>query len=279
MFIKGMIIAFEGVDCSFKETNYKEFCNRLIKEKDSSINIFQESFPRYNMKSSFFIKEWLNGIYDRSMLKENPSIINTFYCLDRFDYWYGSNRINLLEQGNNCFIFDRYTYSSAFHNSTSGPGMYPSYDDFNFEYENFKIPKPHITVLMRMKDFSVLEESIRAKKEKDCNENDISFIRNSWEKLEQIVANTYNYSLNTGTEFVVIDCIDNEGNIKSKEQLAKDVWNGIGKASAEYILHNTDFSSSKKSYYNEIMKYNVLGGVTADECIRGYMFEDDKNID
>lgn len=55
MFPKGLIIAFEGLDCSFKETNYKEFASRLVRDYPSKQDfIITESFPRYQNKGSYF---------------------------------------------------------------------------------------------------------------------------------------------------------------------------------------------------------------------------------
>ena len=66
-FPKGLIIAFEGLDCSFKETNCINFFRRIQDEfSESSKNIFYESFPRYGNWSTKAVEKWLNGSIDRN---------------------------------------------------------------------------------------------------------------------------------------------------------------------------------------------------------------------
>ena len=77
----GIIIAFEGLDCSFKETNYNEFVQRM-KAVYGSDNILTESFPRYDNESSIALKKWLNGIFDRVHLIKFLFGVNCLYSID-----------------------------------------------------------------------------------------------------------------------------------------------------------------------------------------------------
>lgn len=229
-----VIIAFEGLDCSFKETNYKRFLNHLIEmrgacEFDSYYSVHGESFPRYGNCGCNFVESWLDGTFDRDMLKKNPDIVSTFYALDRFDYWYGLTddgvrRIDLLNNKDKFryFVFDRYNISNAIYNP-----IYPGVDirDFNFDYKNFKIPRPDIVVWLRMHNFDKLCELIAAKKQKDSNELDIEFIKKAWERSEEVIKSDVFDML--GIKLIVIDCLDDECNPKPRHELAWDIWRNV----------------------------------------------------
>ena len=235
MFPGGMIISFEGLDCSFKETNCKAFYKRLSESIDNDKkHVFFDSFPRYDKRSSFFVKKWLKGEYDRDYLRKYPYAINSFYSIDRLDYWfeeiefddlknnrlYFYNRFRQTEEA--CFIFDRYNFSNAIYNPKN---KRPSVKDFTFDYLNFGIPQPDIVVWMRMRDFNVLEDLVKGKRNKDKNEKDISFLKSAWKSSEFILK--YNHPKDVGVHMVVIECLDQNGNIRSKEDIENDVWNKV----------------------------------------------------
>ena len=226
MLPSGMIIAFEGLDCSFKETNYREYCRRLT-TGNPNMKIFVESFPRYNSDSSLFIKRWLNGDIDRNHLMKHSRAVDSFYSLDRLSYWYDKNQdssmmIEHLAQ-NACFIFDRYNFSNAIYNPING--NMPTIDDFMLDTKDFGVPNPDIVVWMHMRDFSVLENLVRQKNNKDANEKDLNFLKTVWERSEYVLKKKYLKKI--GVKCIVIECIDQNGNIRSKEDIANDVWNSI----------------------------------------------------
>lgn len=235
-----VIIAFEGLDCSFKETNYNRFLahlhnfrttcdNELGDDIYNYVSIYNESFPRYGHNGCCFVEGWLDDTFDRDMLKANPEIIDSFYALDRFWYWYarngnGTRMIDLINNTDKFryFVFDRYNISNAIYNP-----VYPGVDirDFNFDYKNFKIPKPDIVVWMRMHSFDKLCELIASKKEKDANEFDIEFIRKAWERSEEIIKSDVFDIL--GIKLIIIECLDENGNARSKSELDWNVWSAV----------------------------------------------------
>ena len=82
----GKIIAFEGLDNCFKETNARAFAEKLAATFPFG-RIEYESFPRYNDWSSALLKKWLNGDFDRDLLKQCPEVIKSFFTIDRVAYW------------------------------------------------------------------------------------------------------------------------------------------------------------------------------------------------
>lgn len=235
--LNSAIIAFEGLDCSFKETNFNKFVEHLTVMRgannlDSYFSVHSESFPRYGKPGCAFVSNWLNGTFDRSMLKANPSITDTFYALDRFEYWFernsdGVRHIDLLNNYDKFryFVFDRYNISNAIYNP-----IYPGVDkrDFTFDRDKFQIPLPDIVVWFRMHSFDKLCEFIAAKEEKDSNELDIEFLRKVWERSEEIISSDVFRQL--GIKLIVIECLDKNGNPRPKPEIDWNVWTSITSA-------------------------------------------------
>lgn len=236
------IIAFEGLDCSFKETNHRAFVERLQNWYNgfSNVSIHTESFPRYRNESSIFLKKWLGNRFDRSMMKDNPKIVDTFYSLDRFCYWYEKEytaqvwnddlhcsftRINYLNSNDKFrfFVFDRYNFSNTIYNPIH-PGEV-HIEDFVFDRDNFNIPNPDVIVWMRMRDFDTFLNVLAKKEGKDANEMDIEFLRGVWERSEQLIhSDIYN---KIGIKLVVIDVLNDDNTIKTKEEIEAKIWEDV----------------------------------------------------
>lgn len=121
-FPRGQIIAFEGLDCSFKETNFKQFIDYLKLEypKESERCLVTASFPRYGFGACFMVEQFLNNRIDSTRFRANFSdTVCSFYSIDRLDFWnhfYNFNGINLTyldiaRLPQSCFVFDRYSLS------------------------------------------------------------------------------------------------------------------------------------------------------------------------
>lgn len=233
--IKGKIISFEGLDCSFKETNHRAFVKRLkdfigsstilIGSKDDKNNIMEriytESFPRYDNESSYFVKQWLSGQYEREYLE--PEVVCQLYAIDRFDYWnkLDDNKMSNLKRLENgaCFIFDRYSSSNAMYNPRY---KNPSYHDLEFDSRNYYNPNPNIVFMMVMNDFDKWMKLVAQKKNKDCNESDIAFLSKVYDNMEYLIDNDTFARVNIN--LIPVNCIDKDGNIKSRERLEDEIW-------------------------------------------------------
>lgn len=235
-FPRNQIIVFDGLDCSFKETNFKEYSKFLrLTFYDESYKIFTESFPRYGNKNCVGVEKWLDGGLDRSHLSKYPYATSSLYAIDRLTYWYESvhgmerhiNELDLngLLKTNSCFIFDRYSTSNAIYSTLNG--QFVTEKDLLFEKEYFGIPLPTIVVWMRMRDFEVLDQMIKQKSEKDENEMDTSFIRKVWERSEDAI--TSGVYEKAGIDLLVIECLNDDGSIKSKRQLANEIKTELAK--------------------------------------------------
>ena len=228
--MKSQIIAFEGLDCCFKETNYNEFLKRIkeyspfIKTRTGLKNIKQESFPRYECWTGTAVRKWLNGDLDRKFMLNHPMAINSTYYLDRVSYWHetvdGEKNIDLYNEGNNLFVFDRYMTSSSIYNPIENGKL--SETDFSFEPAYFGSPKPDIVVWLRMRDFEVIKELLSKKENKDKNELDFNFLYGAWERSEYMIGNSN--LLGFETKLIVINLLDINRNIKSREALGEEIF-------------------------------------------------------
>lgn len=229
--VGGKIIAFEALDCCFKETNHATFCNRLqqhLTNTHSEIKLEKASFPRYGNPSSYLCTGWLRGDLDREYMKKHPSIVNSMYSLDRVYYWHehykpGSDetRAQKRDDKSAIFVFDRYTLSNAMYNPIYDQDTVITSDVF-WDLMTFDIPMADIFIWMRMRDFDKLADLLWKKKNKDENELDLSFIRKVWERSEHFIK--YHNDMDNSFKFIVIECLDEDGNFRSKEDIANEIW-------------------------------------------------------
>lgn len=230
--LNGRIIAFEGLDNSFKETNYKAFVARLRYE--ANVEIITESFPRYGTAPAIMLEKWLDGSLDRDHMKAYPTATCNLYCTDRLAYWYESvhgleRKINKLKRKESVFLFDRYSSSNAIYNPMTDPDNV-TVEDLCYDERVFGIPTPDIVVWMRMKSFDVLENLIAAKANKDLNELDTSFIQDVWERSERAIKT--NVFASAGINLIVIDVLREDNTIKTREELADEIWKRITEEAA-----------------------------------------------
>ena len=236
-FPEGKIIAFEGLDNCFKETNFNTFVKHLRKEFPSA-EIITESFPRYGNQSCLGVEKWLDGSLDRTHLKNHPEAINSLYAMDRLCYWFESvhgtkRNIDKLYDSDEskpvCFIFDRYTVSNAIYNPMVSDTT--TIDDLQFDNNAFGIPQPDIVVWLRMGSFNTFKKLLAEKQNKDANEIDIDFLYKVWKRSEDLI-NTDAFK-KLGIELIVVDvlscvCTCNcKPMFKTKIELGKEIWKRI----------------------------------------------------
>lgn len=233
LFPKGLIISFEGLDCCFKETNYTTFLERMHSYFNETIDtnscIYRESFPRYGNPICYPIDCWLKGKWDRNYIGKAKTALSSLYAIDRMDYWHKTSEYMQYRYGvstmfeymkkyknSTCFVFDRYTMSNIFYNSLSNP---ITEEEISYEQDHYVVPNPDIMVWLRASKFEFIAKNLAAKKNKDENELDLSFLRGVWERSENIM-NNYLYKFeNCGIYPIVITV--------NEEDLTARYWDDI----------------------------------------------------
>nr|DAR06260.1 MAG TPA: Thymidylate kinase [Caudoviricetes sp.] len=126
--MKSLLIGFEGLDASYKHTNAEALYDHLTDVYDKDIRadhlkIELVSFPRYKHASSWFVREYLNGHYNRFMMDYDQVMfprqsklkqVSMFFLADMIDWYSDALRRGLFIK-NHIIIFDRYIYSMMYY--------------------------------------------------------------------------------------------------------------------------------------------------------------------
>lgn len=208
----GKFIVLEGIDGSGKSTQAKLLAKALEEE---GYKIHFIDFPQHGQKSAGLVDEYLTGKYG-SAKEVSPYQASIFYSCDRYD---ASFRIRDWLRGNYIVIADRYIGSNVGHQGgkIKNPQERRKYLKwlYDLEYRIFKIPKPDINFILRVKPRIAQrlsqrvsdKEKLAEKKgylghKKDIHEKDLRHLENT-EKAYLFAAKEF------PTDFKVIDCFEN----------------------------------------------------------------------
>ena len=233
----GLIISFEGLDCCFKETNYQTFLSKLLENHNEKyVNVFFESFPRYENDMCIPVKKWLDGKIDRTILSSIPLAKNSLYAIDRMDYWHGvseemdleydCNTLYQYKQKNKhaCFIFDRYTVSNIIYTPMDGNfDSHVTKEEILFEESFFKVPRPDIVVWLRATDFEFIRQGLAAKQNKDKNELDLTYLEKVWKRSEMLIKEDIGIFEYFGIHIIPININNYDLTPRTREEVAQDV--------------------------------------------------------
>lgn len=201
-----MIIAFEGIDCSFKETNSKATSKYF---EDRGFNVNYITFPNYELNSGKKIKSYLLG-------HSNLTQLNCFLLQEANKVTdMNNNQIwNMNTKGKKVTIIDRYRMSNQAY-------MYniKELDEDIFNSNRYHLPDPDIIIYIDMDpDISNKLLYKRAKEqniEVDLNESDTEFqkwVRNNYLKLLK----------ESKSKVLIVKAYDDNG-IRSKEDIFNDI--------------------------------------------------------
>ena len=236
----GDLIVFEGLDCSFKETNAKLFKQYLEEKYKGEKEVILHSFPTYESDSSYFVKEYLAGRYGSqdNLLSTSISI---FFMIDMFDFF---NKIgNKVLSDGGIVILDRYWYSNIYYRlgelkkeeedddrpiSYIGKELYNWIDNIS---KYLDLPKADIVFKMNTEKNAMIDTVIKKKSKDDIHEADIEFLKCVFDVFESfsfdrfISKKYYSPQINVTTAEPNFDG-NNGYNILSREQIFDSVKNG-----------------------------------------------------
>lgn len=167
MTTKPIIIDFEGVDCSFKETN-----SRKLAEYIGAGVARRYAFPAYNKDSSYFVRQILNGKY-----QENRMVALTSYMLDMYDVWNTEIRLDILN-GIKYVIFDRFWYSNLFYRARNQAEA----EEVIRMASNFELPNADLIIKLVPRK-QVMLDILAKKQNKDILELDEKFISDTYDRF------------------------------------------------------------------------------------------------
>ena len=180
----GKFIVFEGLDCSFKETNSNKLYE-YIKETHPEINVKIVHFPRYGEPACCMVEKYLKGEYKNELtttfMKSLP------FLFDMVDYFVSEGNEHLMNNG--WIIADRFWYSNIFYRGAENcpplkdvpmlrSSMYSIYDDLKRMADKMMLPSPDFVFLMKS-HFNTVKEKIESKSTNlDEHTKNLSYMKN-----------------------------------------------------------------------------------------------------
>lgn len=218
---KGKLIVIEGSDGSGKTTQLELLKTFL---ESQNIPVKKIDFPRYY--DSFYgkvIARFLQGEFGK--LEEiNPYLISIVYALDRAE---AKDKINTWLSEGNIVLSNRYAPSNLAHQSGRLPSSErQAYIDWGveLEYKVNKIPKEDVVVFLHVPykvSLKLMKNTDRGKrdylkgKKQDMVEKDPSYLKNA-EEVYLSLAKQFPH-------WIVIECVDAQGNLRSREEIHEEV--------------------------------------------------------
>lgn len=216
--MKGKLIVIEGTDCSGKETQSKLLLESLKQEGEKAVRLF---FPRYDTPTGKIIagpvlgKPAYGECWFEEGIESDPHVISLYYAADRL---YNIKEVkDYLEQGY-IVLLDRYISSNMAHQGSKIKDKEERFQMYDWidklEYWFLKLPKPDLTLFLHVP----YSYSIRLWKERQ-EAGDIAEMN-----VEHLKASEQAYvELSELYHWTTIDCISKEENLKSIDEIQKDV--------------------------------------------------------
>lgn len=198
-----MLVVFEGIDGSGKSTQVKLF------PADKKL-----SFPRYDK----FVGKLIRFIYFHNWFNRlSPYITSFLFALDRF---LAKPMINRWLNAGKTVVLDRYTYSSMAHQAAklTGAKQKKLIDWIDWlESSYFRLPRADKVIFLAVP--AAVTKKLMRLRHKDFAEADYSYQQET-AKLYGILAKRY--------RFTVINCLDKNNQLLSKDNVSQKIRKAIG---------------------------------------------------
>ncbi|PIS09338.1 hypothetical protein COT75_02030 [Candidatus Beckwithbacteria bacterium CG10_big_fil_rev_8_21_14_0_10_34_10] len=220
---KGKLIVIDGANGSGKATQTDLLVKYLKKHKYKTSKI---SFPRYY--TSFHgktVARFLNGEFG-GLKDVSPYLSSLAYALDRLT---SKNQILDWLKAGHLVICDRYVTSSLVHQGVKlSLKERKKFIDwlYTMEYKEHRLPKENLVIYLYMpaeiSDKLIIKKTKKYKKGKQKDiEEDLDYQRKV-SKLYQEFGKKYKH-------WEIINCLDKEGKLKSRQDIHKEIINILKK--------------------------------------------------
>ncbi len=214
----GKIIVIDGVDGSGKKTQTKLLVARLKKLKKRVVTF---DFPQY--EKNFFgrnIKEFLTDP-EYQFHKQHPKVFSMILAADR---WETKEKIEKYLKKGYLVILDRYMSSNQIHQGgkIKDDKKWSEFMDWLdiLEFKVFKIPRPDIILYLNLNIVTV-KKLLEQREKNDNADKDIEHQKESQVSALKLAKKYKN--------FKVIDCDNEKGGIKSREDISDLIFEKVRK--------------------------------------------------
>lgn len=213
-------IAIEGGDGSGKGTQSKLLVDYLRKQ---GYNVYEADFPRYGEDSAYYVERYLNGDYGGP--NDVPADLGALpYALDRFAAKDGI--IAHLAKPNSVVVSNRYIASNLAHQGTKIAERVERRVFYErtktTEYDILGIPRPSKNIVLLMPSHhmqaNVDKKAARSytTMKRDIHEADA-------DHLEKAKANFEELCILYPDEFTAVQCVDDNGEMRSLEDIQGEI--------------------------------------------------------
>lgn len=219
---EGLFLVIEGTDGSGKGTQFAMLTKRL---QQNGYEVETFDFPQYDQPSSYFVKEYLNGVYGTAE-SVGPYTGSLFYALDRYE---AAPKIREALDKGKIVLANRFTGSNMAHQGTKFVNAEERRGYFiwldNLEFVMLKIPRPDKSIVLRVPAETAQqlvdqkESRSYTDKKRDIHEADIEHLRRSVEVYDDLCGLF-------PKDFQRIDCVRNS-ELLSKQTIHDMLWETI----------------------------------------------------
>lgn len=212
----GIFIALEGTNGAGKSTQFELLASRL-ESQGYKVAVFR--FPQYKNDSSYFVREYLAGNFG-SAREIGPYTASMFYALDRYQ---AADKIRAALAEGKVVLADRFTGSNMAHqgtyfdNAEQRRGFFIWLDQM--EFETFGIPRPNISLVLRVPAEVAIKNVESRGNQKDLHEKSLNHMQRSVEVYD-------NLCQLFPKDFKQVDCTRG-GKILPKDKIADQIWQTI----------------------------------------------------
>lgn len=212
----GIFIALEGTNGAGKSTQFDLLASRL-ESQGYKVAVFR--FPQYKNDSSYFVREYLAGNFG-SAREIGPYTASMFYALDRYQ---AADKIRAALAEGKIVLADRFTGSNMAHqgtyfeNAEQRRGFFIWLDQM--EFETFGIPRPNISLVLRVPAEVAIKNVESRGNQKDLHEKSFNHMKRSVEVYD-------NLCQLFPKDFKQVDCARG-GKILPKDKITDQIWQTI----------------------------------------------------
>ena len=233
--MKGIIISIEGTDGAGKHTQQQLLAEDLKKQ---GFPVFEQSFPNYDSPSASPVKMYLGGEFGNDPNCLDAYQASTLYATDRLATY--KKDIEPHYNNGEIILFDRYVQSNFIHQCSKITDEKERQKFLNwnreFEFKTLKLPEPDLVFFIEMPPEKSLELArargeLKAGTSKDIHEQEPEYL-----------ARSYNNGLSLANQlgWNLIHCVDENGNVKTREAIHEEIMKVVKNFFEKYISENAN---------------------------------------